>query len=171
MPAIQGMLVQSLGQKDSLEKEMATCSSVLAWETQWTEQPGRRQSMGSQWVGHNLATKQHHQCRVLHNLLYILLTSYLCSLFPFFLWSRHSKASLILESFLLFIYLFLFNFFFIFVVNFVIHWNETAMGLHVFPIPSPLPPPSPPDPSRSSQCTRSKRLSHASNLAWWSVSP
>ena len=29
--------------------------------------------------------------------------------------------------------------FFLFVVNFVIHWNETAMGLHVFPIPIPPP--------------------------------
>ena len=34
-----------------------------------------------------------------------------------------------------------------------------------------LPPPSPPAPSRSSHCTRSERLSHASNLGWWSVSP
>ena len=34
------------------------------------------------------------------------------------------------------------------------------------PSRSPLPPPSPPDPSRSSQCTRSERLSHASNLGW-----
>ena len=40
-------------------------------------------------------------------------------------------------------FFFFFNFFFIFffllVVNFVIHWNETAMGLHVFPIPIPPP--------------------------------
>ena len=36
---------------------------------------------------------------------------------------------------------------------------------------SPLPPPSPPVPSRFSQCTRSERLSHASNMGWWSVSP
>ena len=35
---------------------------------------------------------------------------------------------------------------------------------------SPLPPLSPPAPSRSSQCTRSERLSHAYNLGWWSVS-
>ena len=62
------------------------------------------------------------------------------------------------------------SFFFFFVVNFVIHWNETAMGLHVFPIPIPPPTSSPPAPSRSSQCTRSERLSHASNLGWWSVS-
>ena len=39
------------------------------------------------------------------------------------------------------------------------------------PSRSPFPPPSLPAPSRSSQCTRSKRLSHASNLGWWSVSP
>ena len=34
----------------SLEKEMATHSSILAWRTQWTEEPGRLQSMGSQRV-------------------------------------------------------------------------------------------------------------------------
>ena len=39
------------------------------------------------------------------------------------------------------------------------------------PSRSSLPPPSPPTPSRFSQCTRSERLSHASNLGWWSVSP
>ena len=38
-----------------------------------------------------------------------------------------------------FIFFFLFFLFFLFVVNFVIHWNETAMGLHVFPIPIPPP--------------------------------
>ena len=36
---------------------MATCSSILAWEIPWTEEPGRLQSMGSQRVGHDLATK------------------------------------------------------------------------------------------------------------------
>ena len=35
----------------SLEKEMATHSSILAWRTQWTEEPGRLQSMGLQRVG------------------------------------------------------------------------------------------------------------------------
>ena len=39
------------------------------------------------------------------------------------------------------------------------------------PSQNPLQPPSTPDPSRFSQCTRSERLSHASNLGWWSVSP
>ena len=50
--------VWSLGQEDPLEKEMATHSSILAWEILWTEQPGRLQSMGLKWVGDNLATKQ-----------------------------------------------------------------------------------------------------------------
>ena len=42
------MWVQSLGQEDSLEKEMATHSSILAWRIPWTEEAGRLQSMGSQ---------------------------------------------------------------------------------------------------------------------------
>ena len=37
---------------------MATHSSILAWKMLWTEEPGRSQSMGSQKVGHDLATKQ-----------------------------------------------------------------------------------------------------------------
>ena len=40
--------VKSLGWKDPLEKEMATRSSILAWEIPWTEEPGRLESMGSQ---------------------------------------------------------------------------------------------------------------------------
>ena len=49
---MQETQVQSLGQEDSLEKEMATHSSVLAWEIPWTEEPGGPQSIGSQRVGH-----------------------------------------------------------------------------------------------------------------------
>ena len=45
--------VQSLGQEDSLEEEMAIQSSILAWRTPWTEEPGKLQSMGSQRVKHN----------------------------------------------------------------------------------------------------------------------
>ena len=45
--------VQSLGQEDPLEKEMATHSSTLAWKIPWTEKPGMLQSMGSQRVGHD----------------------------------------------------------------------------------------------------------------------
>ena len=46
------------GLERSLEKEMATHTSILAWEIPWTEDPGGQQSMGSQGVGHNLETKQ-----------------------------------------------------------------------------------------------------------------
>ena len=45
-PAIQGMQVQSLGQEDPLEEEMATHSSILSWEMPWTEAPTRLESMG-----------------------------------------------------------------------------------------------------------------------------
>ena len=47
-PAIWKTWVQSLGQEDPLEKEMATHSNILAQEIPWTEEPGRLQSMGSQ---------------------------------------------------------------------------------------------------------------------------
>ena len=49
--AKQEMEVQSLGQEDPLKKEMATHSSILAWEIPWTEEPGRLQSGSSQRVG------------------------------------------------------------------------------------------------------------------------
>ena len=42
------MRVQSLGQEDSLEKDTATHSSILAWKILWTEEPGGLQSMGLQ---------------------------------------------------------------------------------------------------------------------------
>ena len=44
--------------EDPLEKEMATHCSILAWEIPWTEEPGRLQSMGSQRVRHDGASKQ-----------------------------------------------------------------------------------------------------------------
>ena len=53
LPAVQKMQVQSLGQEDPLEKEMAIHSSTIAWKIPWTEEPGRLQSMGSQRVGHD----------------------------------------------------------------------------------------------------------------------
>ena len=52
-PTIRETWVQSLGQEDLLEEEMATHSSILAWKIQWTEEPVRLQSMGSQRVGYN----------------------------------------------------------------------------------------------------------------------
>ena len=45
--------VQSLGQDHSLEKEMATCSSILAWKISLAEEPGKLQTMGLQRVGHD----------------------------------------------------------------------------------------------------------------------
>ena len=50
---MQETWVQSLGQEDPLEKEMATHSSVLAWEIPWAEEPGGLHSTGSQRVGHD----------------------------------------------------------------------------------------------------------------------
>ena len=50
--------IQCLGQEDPLEKEMATRSSILAWEIPWTEAPGGLQSMGSKRVGLDLVAKQ-----------------------------------------------------------------------------------------------------------------
>ena len=51
---IQEMRVQPLGQEDSLEKEIATHSNILAWEIPWREEPNGLQSMVSQRVGHDL---------------------------------------------------------------------------------------------------------------------
>ena len=52
-PAKQESRVRSLGREDPLEEEMATHSSVLAWETPWTDEPGGLQSVGSQRLGHD----------------------------------------------------------------------------------------------------------------------
>ena len=50
MQETQETRVQSLGQEDPLEEEMATHSSTLAWRIPWMEEPGGRQSMGLQRV-------------------------------------------------------------------------------------------------------------------------
>ena len=50
LPAMQETQVQSLGQEDPPEKEMAIHSSTIAWKIPWTEEPGRLQSMGSKRV-------------------------------------------------------------------------------------------------------------------------
>ena len=52
-PAVQEMWVQLLGQADPLEKQMATHSSVLAWEIPWPEEPAGPQSLGTQRVRHD----------------------------------------------------------------------------------------------------------------------
>ena len=53
LPTMCESWVQSLGQEDLLEKEMAPHSSILAWKIPWMEEPGRLQSMGSQRVRHD----------------------------------------------------------------------------------------------------------------------
>ena len=57
LPTMWETQIWSLGQKDPLEKEMATHSSILAWRIPWTEEPGGLWSMGLQRVGHDWATK------------------------------------------------------------------------------------------------------------------
>ena len=56
LPAMQETWVQFLGQKDPLEKGMATHTSILAWRIPWTEEPGRLQSMEVQRVRYDLVT-------------------------------------------------------------------------------------------------------------------
>ena len=61
MQEMQETPVWSLGQEDPLEEEMATYSSILAWEIPWTEEPSGLQSVGLQRAGHNLVTEQKQQ--------------------------------------------------------------------------------------------------------------
>ena len=60
-PLMQEMQVWSPCWEDILEKKMSTHSGILAWNISWTEEPGRLQSMGSQRVLHDWATKQQQQ--------------------------------------------------------------------------------------------------------------
>ena len=53
LPTMWETQLQSLGQEDLLEKEMATHSSILAWKIPWMEEPGRLQFVGSQRVRHD----------------------------------------------------------------------------------------------------------------------
>ena len=62
-PAMQEMWVWSLSQEDSLEEEMATHSSILAWRIPWTEEPGGLQSVGLKRVGHDWAQQQQSSAR------------------------------------------------------------------------------------------------------------
>ena len=60
LPAVWETWVQFLGWEDPLKEEMATPSSIFAWEIPWTEEPGKLQSMGSQ-KRHDLVSKQQQQ--------------------------------------------------------------------------------------------------------------
>ena len=57
LPGVQETCAGSLGQEDLLEKGMAIHSFILAWRIPWTEEPGGLQSVGSQRVRHDCATK------------------------------------------------------------------------------------------------------------------
>ena len=61
LPAMWETRVQSLGWEDPLEEGMATHSSILTWRIPWKEEPGGLQSMGSQTVKQNRATR-HSTC-------------------------------------------------------------------------------------------------------------
>ena len=72
LPAVWETPVRSLGREDPLEKEMTTHSRTLAWKIQWTKEPGRLQSIGSQRVGHNWATSLHFNSHASKVMLKIL---------------------------------------------------------------------------------------------------
>ena len=59
---MQEMQVWSLSREDILEEEMATLSSIRAWEIPWTEEPGELQSTGCNGIIHDVATKQQPGC-------------------------------------------------------------------------------------------------------------
>ena len=70
---MQEMWVRSLGQEDPLEKEMATHSSILAWEIPRAEEPGGLQSMGLQEVRHDLGLSNNTKVDRLVSLLTVVL--------------------------------------------------------------------------------------------------
>ena len=71
---MQEMYVPCLDREDSLEEEMGTHSSILAWKIPWTEEPGGLQSMGFQRVGHDWATEHTHSLYLFCS-LYLLISS------------------------------------------------------------------------------------------------
>ena len=72
LPTMQETQVQSLGQEDVLEKEMATHSGILAWKIPWTEEPGRLQCMGLQRSKESDLTERLHLLSIL--LLLLMMT-------------------------------------------------------------------------------------------------
>ena len=64
LPTIQETQVRSLGRENSLEEEMVTHSSILAWKIPWTGEPAGLQSMGTQRVGHDQHfISNNHKCK------------------------------------------------------------------------------------------------------------
>ena len=91
---MQETWVRSLGLEDSLVKEVATCSSILAKRDPWTEEPGGLQSLGSQIVGHDVGQHNTHTHTHTHTVSFLANTvmcsciKMLCSFILFFFcWS------------------------------------------------------------------------------------
>ena len=78
LPTIQETQVQSLGQEDLLEKEMATHSSLHTWKIPWTEELGGLQSMGSQRVRHDWATSLYSKRYNTFKKLFIICWNFKC---------------------------------------------------------------------------------------------
>ena len=105
LPAMQETRVRSLVQEDPLEKEMATHSSTLAWETLWTEEPGGLQSIRLQQLGHDGSTNTTlFQLILLHLALYLVCPSSpttLCTLWRqrlFFIYSFILSSTLNIKN-------------------------------------------------------------------------
>ena len=76
LPAMQEIWVQSMGQEDSLEKEMATHASTLVWRIPWTEELGRVQSMGLQRVRHDCVINFHFHLSSIYLPMYLFIYIY-----------------------------------------------------------------------------------------------
>ena len=173
------MWVQSLGQEDPLEEEMATHSSILAGKIPWTEEPGGLQSTGSQRVGHNRVTEHTcmHACTGVSKWLSSISTisSPFCTQTLYYSESCNSLNKdelLCCHSFFLINYLILIGGWLLYniVVVFAIHsWisHEYICVPHPEP-PFPLPPH--PIPQGHPRAPALSTLSHASNLDWRSIS-
>ena len=82
---MQEMQIQSLGQEDALEEEMATHSSILTWEIPWTEELGMLQSMGSQKSQTRLSDndKQQHAYAKGNQVCLTLVDQIFCNIFAY----------------------------------------------------------------------------------------
>ena len=106
LPAVQGTRVQSLGWEDSLEKEMATHSSILAWKISWTEEPGGLQSTGSQRVGHNWATNTHTYIFILF-FKYLLKHSWCVIVWYFQIYSKVTQLYIQINFYYIYMYVYI----------------------------------------------------------------
>ena len=79
----QKIRVWSLDQEETLEREMATHYSILAWRIPWTEEPGRLQNMGLQRVGHDSVTTHAHYWYICYTLIVHLLHTLHCLSFKY----------------------------------------------------------------------------------------